>query len=78
MSRLLAALLPFCCLAAACATIKPKPYLLTGDAESAEVGFAGDPVTTLPLARAHCAAYEKAPRLLQTQENIAYYQCYRP
>ena len=56
----------------------PKPFLLSGDAQRAEIGYAEDPATTLPLAKAHCAAYERQPRLLQAQQNIAYYQCYRP
>ena len=56
----------------------PKPFLLNGDAKSAEIGYGSDPTTTLALARLHCAAYEKVPRLLQTQENIAYYECYKP
>jgi hypothetical protein len=56
----------------------PKPFLLSGDAKGAEIGFASDPTTTLPLAKVHCAAYERVPRLLQAQQNIAYYQCYKP
>jgi hypothetical protein len=56
----------------------PKPFLLSGDAQRAEVGYATDPTTTLPLAKAHCAAYERVPRLLQARQNIAYYQCYKP
>ena len=75
MSRLLALIL---CggLSAGCGG--PKPFLLSGDAKRAEVGYAADPATTLPLAKAHCAAYERVPRLLQAQENIAYYECYKP
>ena len=56
----------------------PKAFLLGGDAKRAEVGYGADPATTLPLAKAHCAAYERVPRLLQAQENIAYYECYKP
>jgi hypothetical protein len=63
-------------LAAGCSG--PKPFLLSGDAKRAEIGYAIDPATTLPLAKLHCAAYERVPRLLQTQENIAYYECYKP
>jgi len=55
----------------------PKPVLLNGDANSAEIAYAGDPATTLPLAKAHCAAYERVPRLLQAQENIAFYECHK-
>jgi hypothetical protein len=56
----------------------PKPFLLSGDAKNAEVGYASDPATTLPLAKLHCAAYERVPRLLQAEENIAHYECYKP
>lgn len=56
----------------------PKPYLLYGDANGAAVGYASDPTATLPVAKAFCARYERLPRLLQAQENYAYYQCYKP
>ena len=56
----------------------PKAFLLSGDAKRAEVGYGADPATTLPLAKAHCAAYERVPRLLEAQENIATYECYKP
>jgi hypothetical protein len=75
MSRRPAVLL-FACIVAGCAG--PKPFLIDGDAKSAEVGYASDPATAWPIASAHCARYERLPRLLQAQENIAYYQCYKP
>jgi hypothetical protein len=56
----------------------PRPFLLSGDANGAEIAYATDLATTLPLAKAHCAAYERVPRLLQAQENIAYYECHKP
>jgi hypothetical protein len=56
----------------------PKPFLIDGDAKSADIGYAMDPATTLPVAKAHCAAYERLPRLLQAQDNVAYYECVRP
>lgn len=55
-----------------------RPFLLHGDADSADVGYGSDPAETLPIAKAHCARYERVPRLLQTQENVAYYECARP
>ena len=75
MSRLLALIL---CGSLSAGCSGPKAFLLSGDAKRAEVGYGADPATTLPLAKAHCAAYERQPRLLQAQQNIAYYQCYRP
>lgn len=56
----------------------PKPYLLDGDAKHADIGYASDPAATLPIARAHCASFERLPRLLQAQQNVAYYECYKP
>jgi hypothetical protein len=56
----------------------PRPFLLQGDANSAEVGYGGDPATTAEVARQHCARYERVARLSQTQENVAYYLCVRP
>jgi hypothetical protein len=75
MSRILALIL---CgsLSAGCSSA--KPFVLSGDAERVEIGYATDPTATLPLAKAHCAAYERVPRLLQAQQDIAYYQCYKP
>lgn len=55
-----------------------RPFLLNGDADSADVGYGSDPAATLPIAKAHCARYERVPRLLQAQENVAYYECARP
>jgi hypothetical protein len=75
MSRPLALLLLLCAITDCSG---PKPYLLYGDANSATVGYASDPATTLPIAKAFCARYERVPRLLQAQQNYAYYQCYKP
>ncbi len=56
----------------------PQPFLIDGDAKSAEVGYGTDPAATLRVAQLHCAEYERVPRLLQAQNNVAYYQCIRP
>jgi hypothetical protein len=74
--RRIAALLLCPGLLAGCAA--PKPFLLDGDWKSAEVGYAMDPAATLRIAKLHCAEYERIPRLLQAQANIAYYECIRP
>jgi hypothetical protein len=58
--------------AGGCAT---KPYLSDGDANSAEVGFTGNPASATELAREHCARYEKGARFLDASENIAYFAC---
>jgi len=63
-------------LAAACTG--PKPFLLEGDANSAQVGYSGDAESTTAVARQHCARYERIPRLLEAQENVAFFDCVRP
>jgi hypothetical protein len=63
-------------LLAGCAA--PEPMLFSGDAQTIEFAYATDPAATLRAARLHCAAYERVPRLLQAQNNIAYYACVRP
>jgi hypothetical protein len=56
----------------------PQPYLLYGNANAATVGYASDPAATLPIAKAFCAGYGRVPRLLQAQQNYAYYECHKP
>jgi hypothetical protein len=75
MSRLVALIL---CGGVLAGCVEPKPILLSGDAETIEIGYATDPDATLRVARLHCAAYQRVPRLLQAQNNIAYYTCIRP
>ena len=72
MSRVL------CLIAAASATVgcPGKPYLSDGDANSAAVGYIGDDVaSTTAVAKEHCARYERVPRFLDAQENIAHFAC---
>jgi hypothetical protein len=61
--------------AAGCAT---KPYLSNGDANSAEVGYGGDLAAATAVAKDHCARYERVPRFLDAEDNIAYFDCERP
>jgi hypothetical protein len=75
VSRSAAALL---CASLVAGCTAPKPILLDGDAKGAEIGYAMDPAATLPVAKLHCAEYERVPRLLQAQNNTAYYECIRP
>jgi hypothetical protein len=60
-------------LSAACAG--GKPFLLQGDANSAQVGFSGNPDAATLVAKQHCAQYERVPRLLEAEENIAFFDC---
>jgi len=55
-----------------------KPFLLQGDANSAQVGYSGEIEGATPVARQHCAQYERVPRFLEAQENVAFFDCVRP
>jgi hypothetical protein len=61
---------------AACAG--PKPFLLQGDASSAQIGYAGNIESATLVAKQHCARYERVPKFLEAQENIAFFDCVRP
>jgi hypothetical protein len=63
-------------LAAACAG--ERPFLLQGDPYSAQVGFSRDLEGATRVARQHCAQYERVPRFLEAQENVAFYDCVLP
>jgi hypothetical protein len=65
------------CAGAATACLTSKPFILHGDASSVEIGYAGDPRDAVPLARQHCAQFEKDATLLQSSENIAFFDCVR-
>jgi hypothetical protein len=61
----------------------PKPNIREGDAERVEVNYGGDVATAWPLARKHCAQYERVPRLTDTAigENgldMASFDCIQP
>jgi hypothetical protein len=56
----------------------PKPFLLQGDAGSAQVGYYGEIDGATLVARQHCAQYERVPRFLEAQENVAFFDCVRP
>jgi hypothetical protein len=64
--------------ASAAGCIGEKPFLLQGDANSAQVGFSGDVEGATLVAKQHCAQYERVPRFLEAEENIAYFDCVRP
>ena len=55
-----------------------KPFLLQGDANSAQVGFGGNVEDATLVAKTHCAQYERVPRFLEAEENIAFFDCVRP
>ena len=54
------------------------PFLLQGDANSAQVGFSGSVEAATAVAKQHCAQYERVPRFLEATEDIAFFDCVRP
>jgi hypothetical protein len=56
----------------------PHPYVRDGNANSVEIAYAGDVASTLPLARQHCAEFERVPRLVDPGADLAVYECVRP
>lgn len=55
-----------------------EPFLIDGDAGSAQVGYGRDPAAAAAVAKAHCARYERVPRFLEAQDNVAYFDCVQP
>jgi len=55
-----------------------KPFLLQGDANSAQVGYSGSMESATLVAKHHCAQYERVPRFLDAEANVAYFECVRP
>ena len=58
-----------------CGCLSQKPFLQAGDAASAEIMYSGDVANALPIARQHCAGYNRTPRLVETTPGIAYFAC---
>jgi len=51
------------------------PFVREGGANSVEVTFSGDVASTLPVARQHCARYERIPRLVAAEVDLAIFDC---
>lgn len=56
----------------------PHPFIREGDANSVEITDAGDVASTWPLARRHCAQFERVPRLVDSGADLAVFDCVRP
>lgn len=54
---------------------RPHPYVREGDRKSVQVTFYGTPDSALPVARQHCAGYDRVPRLTDAGPDIAYFDC---
>jgi hypothetical protein len=68
--------LAFAALLCACNT-PPQNVAMGGNADGVIINYFGDVAQTLPLARQHCARYERVPVLHETSENHAVYFCVR-
>ena len=55
-----------------------KPFVLEGDANSAQITYGGDLAAVTSVAKRHCAQFERVPRLQQVSEDVAYFDCVRP
>jgi len=55
----------------------PHPAIRGGDQNSVEVSYGGDVASALPLARQHCARYERVPRLTDPGLDVAMFDCVR-
>ena len=56
----------------------PHPSIRDGDANSVNIGYAGNVASALPLARQHCARFERVPRLVEAGADLAVFDCVRP
>jgi len=51
------------------------PFVREGDANSVEVTYSGDVANALPVAHQHCARYERVPRLVAAEADLAIFDC---
>jgi hypothetical protein len=56
----------------------PGPFVRDGNADSVEITFRGDVSNAMPLARKHCAQYERVPRYAMPSLDGAVFDCIRP
>jgi hypothetical protein len=56
----------------------PGPFVREGNAASVEIGFIGDAANAMPLARKHCARFERVPRYVQPTLDGGLFECIRP
>ena len=53
----------------------PHPAIRSGDANSVEVSYGGAVESAQPLARRHCAQYDRVPRLSDAGLDVAIFDC---
>ena len=54
-----------------------EPSVYQGDADSVEITQAGNIANAWPLARRHCAQFERLPRFIDTDGQTARFDCVR-
>jgi hypothetical protein len=53
----------------------PHPFIRSGDQKAVEVGYSGDISSAWPLARQHCAQYDRVARLADRGLDTADFDC---
>jgi hypothetical protein len=56
----------------------PGAFVREGNADSVEIGFSGDVSNAMPLARKHCAQFEREPRYVLPTLDGGLFECIRP
>jgi hypothetical protein len=57
--------------------VQKQNVAMRGNADSVMINYVGDIADTLPIARQHCAQYERVPVLRVDKDNYATYACVR-
>lgn len=55
----------------------PHPFVRDGDVNSVEVGYSGDVASAWPVARQHCAQFDRVARLVDPGFDTAVFKCDR-
>jgi hypothetical protein len=58
-----------------CNDIPHQNVAMRGNADGVMINYVGEVADTLPIARQHCAQYERVPVLRQAKDNNATYAC---
>lgn len=56
----------------------PRAFIREGSPDSVEISYRGDVANAVPLARRHCAQFERVPHLVETPDDLAVFDCRRP
>lgn len=59
-------------------TAPPHDVVMRGNVDGVIINYTGDIALTLPLARQHCAQYERMPVMHETTDENVVYFCVRP